>query len=311
MMKLLAINMPTYERLESFSAVINELEAEINALDHAFREMVEVNVYDNNSIIADKKRELCEAICARSGIEIGFKINEINIGGDRNIYRCCSANKDAVFTWVLGDDDHLVSGSLKNILEVLLEEKETLGLMMIKDGTYFTNPLLSSAKYFRSYYEFAKIAVSVQPHILIAHGLISGNIFRTSIFHCEEALYVIDTLTPRLGLIGNLPHMRGIIGGLLRQKKDYYVIISKFVALNTELRLPVHDKNVEVKLSNQIRMYYFYYIWLLSELGIRVDQVKRDASMWWLFKTTSLEYIISWVKTNIKKILKSLIHDLV
>lgn len=283
-MILLAINIPTYERLESFSSILLELENEFNSLQKIYKDKIEINVFDNNSQCIAQKKNICREIALRSDIDIKFKANERNIGGDRNIQNCCRCNPDAKFTWVLGDDDHIAPGCLPKILHYLISYSDDIGLLILSDDSYQFDSSLKDTL-ITSYEQFARQAVKVQPHLLIAHTLISTNIFRTSLYDHEEAAYVMNETTPRAGLIANFVHMRGMVKGLLKNdNKKYKVLIPSFTSLDTTKRL-ASDINFDVQIS---KIYYFYYLWLLVELGIRVDQVPRHQAMWWLFEDHGL-----------------------
>jgi hypothetical protein len=280
-MKLLSINIPTYERLNSFSEVLLELTSEINALSKEHKAMIEVNVFENDSSTHQEKEKLCSKIASESVIPIKFKKNETNIGADRNILQCCIANQSAIFTWVLGDDDHVVAGSLSKIVFLLLNNINTLGVLILSDGNYTVDEKLIN-KRISSYYLFARLASTIQPHYLIAHTLISLNIFRTTLFNEAESTYVTCDLTERMGLVANFSHMRGMVKGLLSQSgKSCCVLTPDFVAIDTTRRLPA-AVNFDADI---LKIYYYYYLWLLSEIGIRVDEVARQPNMWWLFES--------------------------
>ncbi len=275
---LLAINIPTYERLASFSEILLSLEAEINDIGIFAKDLVQINVFENDSSDALDKFTLCRKIKERSALDLNFFKNNSNIGADLNILQACTANKEAKFTWVLGDDDHLIHGCLKKIMDVLLDDSINLGLLILRDLTYKVHPALMTSA-ITSYLHLAYFALQNQPHFLIAHTLISVNIFKTSEFDEQEAKYVIDRLNPRIGLRANFSHMRGMINGLLHSNGEHAVIVSNFVSLDTGRRL-----KGEIDLSSEIiRIYYFYYLWLLSELGVRPEQILNDGSIDWLF----------------------------
>lgn len=265
-----------------------ELENELNSLPKAHKDIIEINVFENNSSVANQKQHLCNEIALRSTINIKFSINEMNIGADRNILKCCRASPDATFTWVLGDDDHIIAGGIPEILASLLENRDSLGLLILMDTEYVCKATFKD-KVFKSYGDFARLAIKQQPHLLIAHTLISCNIFRTSLFDLDEATYVIDKLSPRIGLTFNFVHMRGIVNGLFRSDKEYSVLLPSFIPLDLTKRLPMDlskklTGGIKIDWSREIRrIYYFYYLWLLGELGIRVDEIPISRNMWWLF----------------------------
>ena len=279
-MTLLSINIPTYERLDSFSQIIIELENELNSLEAGYRAQIEIAVFENDSSAHPAKQRLCAEVSRRSNLQIKYAKNATNIGADENIYQCCTANPDATFTWVLGDDDHVVAGALAQIIFFLTEHRNDLGLLVLSDGNYPLHEQLRN-KQFPSYFWFAKVAVTTQPHYLIAHTLISENIFRTSIFDSHESRYVTRDLTKRLGLSANFSHMRGMVKGLLSETgKNYCVLTPDFISLDTSKRLPAAVSFD----ADLVKIYYFYYQWLLTEIGVRVDGVARQSAMAWLFE---------------------------
>lgn len=276
---LLSINIPTFERLESFSQIILELEEELINLPQ-FANDIEINVIDNNSNSNSEKKSFCESVRARSGIRVNFHSNSLNIGGDENIYKCCTIGNGSIFTWVLGDDDHITTGSLSSIVNLLISNIETTGLLLLRDSSYNIDNRIKNKRY-NSYLAFSKYVTNIQPHYLIAHTLISCNIFRTDIFDAFESNYVNKDLTPRLGLKANFSHMRGIVKGLLKNSgSNYNVLTPDFIALDTSRRIPS-----SVSFDNDIlRIYHYYFLWLLSEAGIQLFDINRDdPSIDWLF----------------------------
>ena len=56
-MILLAINIPSWERFESFSSIIIELENDLNLLNKYHKNLIEINVFENNSSTAIEKKK--------------------------------------------------------------------------------------------------------------------------------------------------------------------------------------------------------------------------------------------------------------
>lgn len=294
-MTLLAINIPTYERLESFSSILIELENELNALPKAHKDMIEINVFENNSPVASQKQRLCSEVALRSSINLKFSVNETNVGADRNILKCCCATPDATFTWVLGDDDHIVAGCFPKILSSLLENEENLGLLILMDAECVIKTVFKD-KVFKSYEDFARLSIKKQPNLVLAHSLISCNIFRSSAFDLDEATYVVDKITPRIGLSLNFVHMRGMVNGLFRNNIEYGVLLPSYISLDCSKRLPsaFKVKNWSKEIN---RIFYFYYLWLLGELGVRVDEMPYSRGMWWLFGSKELKGWRRWFRS--------------
>lgn len=294
-MTLLAINIPTYERLESFSSILIELENELNALPKAHKDIIEINIFENNSSVANQKRDLCNEVAQRSAINLKFSVNETNIGADRNILKCCCATPDATFTWVLGDDDHIVAGCFPKILSSLMENAENLGLLILMEGEFVCKTVFKD-KLFKSYEDFARLSIKQQRNVVWAHSLISCNIFRSSVFDLDEATYVVDKLTPRIGLSLNFVHMRGIVNGLLRNAKEYSVLMPSYISLDCSKRLPSLFKVANWSKEFN-RILYFYYLWLLGELGVRIDEIPYSRDMWWLFGPNELKGWRRWFRS--------------
>lgn len=291
-LELLAINIPTYERADSFSKVILELEAELNLLPIDHKNLVQINVFDNNSSCSDLKQSLCNQISSRSMINIHFSKNATNIGGDNNIKKCYAYASGSLFTWVLGDDDHIGKGGVASIVSLLLENINELGLLIVLGEGYQCNPALWNKK-FGSYEEFARLAMQTHPDLLIAHALISSNIFRTRLFDADETTYVIEKLTPREGLSANLAHMRGLIKGIFNHDDKYSVLMPSSVYFRASARQPG-----EINLHDEIpKIFYFYFLWLLIELGIRVDEVPYHKRLWWLYGPKEARGLKRWFRS--------------
>jgi hypothetical protein len=276
---LLSINIPTYERIESFCQIVLELEEELINLPQ-FSNDIEINIIDNNSTSNLEKKSFCESVRARSGIRMNFHTNSLNIGGDENIYKCCTLENGSIFTWVLGDDDHITKGSLFSIVNLLVSNLDTTGLLILRDSSYNLDDSIKNKRY-SNYLFFSKYVANIQPHYLIAHTLISCNIFRTTLFDSFESNYVNKDLTPRLGLKANFSHMRGIVKGLLNNTgSKFNVLTLDFVALDTSRRLPS-----SVSFENDIlKIYEYYFFWLISEAGIQLFDIKKDdPGIDWLF----------------------------
>jgi hypothetical protein len=300
-MALLSINIPTYERLNSFSAVLFELAVEVGNLNNSLRRLVEIKVFDNDSTCHLLKKELCEDLAKNFNLTIIFKKNEQNIGGDANIHQSFTGSPHATFTWVLGDDDHILNGSLKYIIEVLQKFKQDLGLLILSDNSYKVITSFAETRVFPSYYKLALEAFKVQPNFLIGHTLISCNIIRTSIFSANESLYSRNTLCLRYGHNFGFAHMRGILFTLLRS--EHKVIVGGRPVLDTSRRLPP-DVDHGVKIFDA---YYFHLLWLLTEVGVRVDQVKGDTSMVWLSRGMRFKLLRLWIEIKWKPRLRQMI----
>ena len=303
-MILLSINIPTYERLKSFTLVLSQLAKEVGALSTSVNDLVQINIIDNDSTCYPIKEQLCKELARKFNVTILIKKNTHNIGGPLNVHNCYVASPNAFFTWVLGDDDHVVDGSLRYITNILLNHQDDLGLLILSGEEYVVHPDILKKQVFNSYYDLAVKAVKVQPHLLIAHTLISCNIFRTNVFMESESLYAINSLYLRYGHWTGFSHMRGLVSGLLRG--NYAVIISDRNVLDTCKR------ETDVDFGEQIfEIYYFYFLWLLTEIGVRLDQVKSAKSMNWLSRGPHFKLFIFRKRLKIRERLRRVLINLI
>jgi hypothetical protein len=302
-MMLLSINIPTYNRLQSFSSMLTELARELDRLDSSIKALVQINISDNDSDCYKQKALLCKELEKEFNIHISIKKNDYNDGVHMNVHNCYVSTPNATFTWVLGDDDHVVEGALEHITNILLSHKDDLGLLILSGGYTIHSEILKN-KYYDSYYKLAIKAVEFQPHFLIAHTLISSNIYRTNRFIESESLYTINSLYSRYGHWTGFPHMRGLISGLLRTNN--IIIVSDKETLDTGRRV------ADVDLGTLIfEIYYFYFLWLLTEIGIRPDQVKCDESMHWFRRGLRTKIIIFRRRLKVRQRLRQILIKIV
>jgi len=278
---LLSINIPTFKRHEAFSRLINQISFQLASLDCDLQDTVVVNVFDNDSPNWQEKLLAFREVFS-SSLPHAFTRNTSNIGMDLNIVKCCSSSQDSVFTWVLGDDEQLHKNALEIILKTLIEKVDSLGLLILCDKTYKVHTSLSGNT-FKNYEDFAATCVEHQPHVLLAHTLISCNIFRSSLFSKDEGYYVATDLRHRQSLaLAAFPHMRGLLHGLLRDEgRLKSVELHSIPTINTSQRLPTEGYNVGECILD---IYYFYIFWLLSELGVKILDLQHGVGMDFLFQ---------------------------
>ncbi|MCF8189499.1 MAG: hypothetical protein K9J47_12085 [Sulfuritalea sp.] len=299
---LLSINIPTYERLESFYLVLGKLVQEVCSLDNPTKDSVQINIRDNDSKCYIEKVTFCDKLIREFNVLIKISKNDFNDGGHLNVHNCYVSTPESIFTWVLGDDDHVLGGSLKYIINILSKHEHDLGLLILSGGYKIHSEILKP-EFFPTYFDLARIAVKVQPHYLIAHTLISCNVYRTSCFDPSESLYTINRLYSRYGHWTGFPHMRGLVAGLLRSEK--IVIVSDEQTLDVNHR--VDDVDIGLLIFD---IYYFYFLWLLVEIGVRPDQIERQRDMHWFFRGFMFQASTFRRRLNIKQRAKQWITSL-
>ncbi len=172
--EFLSISIPTRNRCDYLSDLLTSIKVQFPPLRG--RELVKVYIWNNAS--TDNTLEML------NGGDWGFDIEYIqhpeNIGANSNINHAYTHTKGE-YTWVIGDDEVLPNGALSAVLDLLSFYKP--GLLLTKDSSYeMANP---PTECYSNYEEFAKFCKQNQPHILIAHSLISCNIIRTELYDNE------------------------------------------------------------------------------------------------------------------------------
>lgn len=110
--KILTICIPTYKRAKKLDYSLSCFERELNQVDSS---LLEFFISDNCS--PDNTAEVVEKYIQR-GMPITYSRNQENIGPDNNFLKCFYYAKSK-YLWLLGDDDYLLEGRLKIILDTL------------------------------------------------------------------------------------------------------------------------------------------------------------------------------------------------
>ncbi len=103
MKPFISICIPTYNRANYLDYLLRSIFEQSAGVD------LQVCVSDNSS--TDGTRELLEKI-AKNDSRLKFRIQEVNVGPDRN-YFSAVALADGTYCWLMGSDDALAPGSLK------------------------------------------------------------------------------------------------------------------------------------------------------------------------------------------------------
>lgn len=129
---ILSICIPTFNRLHYLRQLLEAVLPQAELLG------VEVCVSDNNS--QDGTALYLESLTARYNMVIRYIIQSENIGLDRNMIEVIAMGRGQ-YIYPIGDDDILIDGSLKEILQELETECDVLML-----NGWHTNPVLVPKK---------------------------------------------------------------------------------------------------------------------------------------------------------------------
>lgn len=120
---LLTIAIPTYNRAKYLDLCMERIAEEIDSLSKEQRRLVRVCVADNGS--TDNTPVVVLRHQERFGEKFEAVRNSDNMGMDFNFSRCYELAKTP-YVWLVGDDDVLLPGGLKKVLDVLIENKVDL-----------------------------------------------------------------------------------------------------------------------------------------------------------------------------------------
>jgi len=186
MKPILTIAIPTWNRV----SYLRELLPEIISQCKEFPREIEILVSDNCSTdntpryIIDARKYLADP----SGVSLHYYRNCVNIGGDRNFIKCVSCAKGD-YVWLFGDDDQIVHGAIALVMSTL--KKGNVDLIIVGDEAY--NVGIPESTTFGSYKDVVRTMGWANPHFVLAHTLITANIFKQSIFDIEFATSMLKS----------------------------------------------------------------------------------------------------------------------
>lgn len=115
---LLTISIPTYNRACYLDVCLMRICDEVGSLSKDYRRLVSIVVSNNKS--TDNTIDVIRKYEQNIGCDFEFINNNENIGGDKNIVQCYTSAKTP-YVWILGDDDVILSGGLRIVLETLVD----------------------------------------------------------------------------------------------------------------------------------------------------------------------------------------------
>lgn len=117
--KLLTIAIPTFNRSKYLDLCLKRISEELDSLSADLKKMVMIHVSNNAS--TDSTAEVISKYQVRNLQVFEVVNNDENIGADRNIVQCYTS-AITPYVWILGDDDVILPGKLKTVLNFLKEE---------------------------------------------------------------------------------------------------------------------------------------------------------------------------------------------
>lgn len=131
---LLTIAIPTYNRAAYLDLCLKRISEELDSLNEDQRKLIKVYV-SNNASTDDTDTIVSQYQLMQAG-EFEVVCNRENIGGDCNITQCYTSAKTP-YVWVMGDDDVILPGKLKMVLDLLV--KQEIDILYVNGYGYSDN----------------------------------------------------------------------------------------------------------------------------------------------------------------------------
>ncbi len=173
---LLTIAIPTYNRADYLALCMEKIGDEIDSLNKDQQCLVKLYVSDNAS--SDKTPDVIAHYRKRHTGAFEVVRNIENIGADKNIAQCYGA-ATTPYVWIMGDDDVILSGGLKKVLDVLVNDE--VDILYVNNywfnESYTDKPKLNKNHGTSSY--ISSLAFSRYTNVMLT--FISGQIVRSGV----------------------------------------------------------------------------------------------------------------------------------
>ena len=243
MTELLSIAIPTRNRSCYLDELLQSLHKQIEA-DDTMRHDARIHIFDNAS--TDNTTEI--VFKYKNNI---YHRNVRNIGGDENILKAYT-HVSGQYVWVIGDDELVPQNTIRYILDKI----HTYNLHLFINNSHGYRPFIKLPRLFPCYLDFARFVEKHNPHLLIAHSLISANVIHRSCFDDKFARKMINS---------HYGHMYGMMKGLKEYPGGVFLPEIETLTVRTERAAPVDG----IWPDSLDRDQEDYLAWLASEYGLR------------------------------------------
>jgi glycosyltransferase involved in cell wall biosynthesis len=234
----LTIAIPTYNRIgylsEILDIILNQCKRVIN-----FENIIEILISDNASTdgtseyIKFKKDTLNEKI-------INYYRNDFNMGSDLNFIECVKKAKGE-YVWIFGDDDLLEDYVIENVMNKLANNNFSLIIL----STLSYENKLGGKNTFLDYKTLVNYISDKNPHFILAHTLITMNIFLRHKFNIELAEKLANT---------SYSHMYAVVDNLIDD--DHILITEEPIIKIREIRAPFAEPPKHLWLKQALYLHY-------------------------------------------------------
>ncbi len=198
---LLTIAVPTFNRSVFLDLCLKRISDELDSLSVEQRKLVKVYVSNNASTDSTT-----EAISRHQLMEAGeFEAvhNAENIGAELNVAQCYTS-ATTPYIWVFGDDDVILSGGLRKVLDVLLGQN--IDALYVNNYWFKDNYMENPVRYGNRSISIYRDSVDFARRTNVMLTFISGLIVRSGIALEHFSGIVCGSNLPQLGWV--LPLLR-------------------------------------------------------------------------------------------------------
>lgn len=217
---LLTIAIPTYNRANYLELCLKRISEELVDLSEEQQKLVKVYVSNNAS--TDNTDQVISQYRLINAGEVEFVTNHENIGGEGNVAQCYKS-ATSKYVWVIGDDDVVLPGGLKIVLDVLVKNEVDI---LYVNGYSYSDSYLDEPKRGRGgngVVEYPNaLAFVKRTHVMLT--FITALIVRSGV-SIESAGQVVDG--------SNLPQL-GWVLPLVRDGKKFAIIKNRIFAAKIE-----------------------------------------------------------------------------
>ena len=259
---ILTIAIPTFNRGTYLDVALNQIYGELLSLEHTYIEII----VSNNSSTDDTR--LIVSQHERIGLKLRYIENDRNIGSDKNIAQCFNEAKGD-YVLILGDDDLIVDGALKLLINQLKEKR--FGVVCLRSYGFnndFKKELPFSKLHDEIYTNAGKFLTKISPLMTLISGcVIQKNLLRLidANQYCGENLVQVHlVIQAALSAQANL-YMHRYMIAVKRNNSGGYDFAKVFVEnfgkiLDCYVDHGLTQKSIDTIESRMIISYFPFYL---------------------------------------------------
>jgi len=233
----LSIIIPTRNRCNYLKQLLPVMLDQCDTIDPNNRQ-IELIVTDNAS--TDKTSEYISSLNKKKE-RIVYVCNPENIGADANFINGVKL-ANGKYIWLFGDDELLTERGISSVVDIL--KRFSCSLLIIKEESYSYG--FTESRLFNTYGELVDSIAKINPHFLLAHTLITSNIFKREIFDIPFAYRNISS---------NYGHMYAMLVNLINGGHIFFLNDPIFIVRQSRAEFSETPKLLGIKQAK-----YLHYI---------------------------------------------------